>query len=177
MPNFYIFDCKSLECLIGAGVMAPLSYVELPSSVSMVLMTQGPAVLWPPLSSIPLYCPTLNDQNSVTWGIWEVHQLYKKQSWICGVAMLVLSFKSFKTSHVTAWHQNYLQASKHNDFISLVSPCFDSFASFWLDLTSFKLICHIHIFFCLTKTRPLYQARESSLVPLCLHPVQFMHKT
>ena len=25
--------------------------------------------------------------------------------------------------------------------------------------------------------KPLYQARESSLVPLCLHPVQFMHKT
>ena len=25
--------------------------------------------------------------------------------------------------------------------------------------------------------KPLFQARESSLVPLCLHPVQFMHKT
>ena len=25
--------------------------------------------------------------------------------------------------------------------------------------------------------KPLYQARESSLVPLCLHPVQFMHNT
>ena len=25
--------------------------------------------------------------------------------------------------------------------------------------------------------KPLYQARESSLVPLCVHPVQFMHKT
>ena len=29
----------------------------------------------------------------------------------------------------------------------------------------------------LTSPKPLYQARESSLVPLCLHPVQFMHKT
>ena len=27
------------------------------------------------------------------------------------------------------------------------------------------------------KVKPLYQARESSLVLLCLHPVQFMHKT
>ena len=24
--------------------------------------------------------------------------------------------------------------------------------------------------------KPLYQARKSSLFPLCLHPVQFMHK-
>ena len=26
-------------------------------------------------------------------------------------------------------------------------------------------------------TKPLYQARESSLVPLCLHPAHFMHKS
>ena len=26
------------------------------------------------------------------------------------------------------------------------------------------------------RRKPLYQARESSLVPICLHPVQFMHK-
>ena len=26
-------------------------------------------------------------------------------------------------------------------------------------------------------TKPLYQARESSLVPLCFHPVQFLQKT